>query len=268
MKETSKDLATKDSGAEKIAVKLKDNKTYLDEIGQPTGIEYAFLSENNEQCHVWVKCRDFLNDALRSYFIGRPEQIYRFAYDPKVDPKLDINRMRMLVSFCSTPSCDRAQVVDSALAMIHCLEKHGGISPLSKIFPVEGKDAIFIFEGSSDWMESTFMISLYTFIIRLGAKRIFPKDANDFEDKLKELCLKNSRSHDHDFKYLNTVKSYILRIIEERKNLRYKREDGTFLFNNKDVHTFHGYTGIVSLCRKSYSGVEELKPLGEYIMKK
>jgi len=259
-----------------IDVEFWTQKQYLCEIGQITGIHYAFVSpeaDGSRQCHHWIKCRDFLHDALRSHYTGKTEVIFGFSYVPGTNPPLDIEKMRMLFkrnapSGESNMSENTRDIAKAGLALVHHMEKYGGIEPLSKLYRTSGDKDVYMFEGSSEWMESTFMISLYTFLIRLGAKKLVFKDKEDLDSQLKDLKPSPSGC-DNDIDYLKTVRPFLHKIIEERNNFKYVKEDGSRLLDSKPVSVFHNYTGIVSLCREiagpQKSGIVELAGLSKYI---
>jgi len=239
-------------------VSFWNKKQSLCEIYQAIGMQYAFLSADNDQCHPWIKCRDFLHDALRSHVTGKKDGIYGFNYDPKANPALDLERMRLLVK--RQPDKNKAEkdasentkeMMDSALAILRLVENHAGIKPLSNLYRTSEDKDVYMFEGSSDWMESTFMISLYTFFIRLGGRKITFKDKEDFDSKLKEISTSRAASNDNDVGYLKDVLPFIYKIVEKRKELRYVREDGKRLFEDQTISLFHGYTGVVALSRQA-----------------
>lgn len=240
----------------KINVSVWTKKQNLCEIYQVLGMQYAFLSADNKQCHAWIKCRDFLHDALRCHITGKKEGIYGFSYNPGTDPPLDLEKMRMMVKrepakVESKSSEDTKEMVDSALSILRCIEDYSGIKPLSDIYCTSGDKDVYVFESAADWMESTFMISLYTFLIRLGAKKIKFKDKKELDSKLKKLCAGKALNKDHDINYLKDVLPFIYKIVENRKDLRYVGKDGKRFFEGQNINLFHNYTGIVALSRQA-----------------
>jgi hypothetical protein len=236
---------------EKIEVQFWEKKDYLSEILQQTGVHYAFLSADNKQCHPWVKCRDFLNDALRSQITGNSDEIYGFMFDPKINPKIDLDKMRILVKR-DTPldaPGSTEEIMNSALSIIHCVEVTGGIETLTELHRIANDENVYLFEGSADWVESTFMISLYTFLIRLGAKQIIVNNKEDLDAALDKLCKETVA--DHDISYLKSTRDYIYKMVEKRKELRYVNGESKKLFDGKSISTFHNYSGIVALCNEA-----------------
>jgi len=271
-------MATTEKKLAEVKVELWDKNPHLCEIYQVTGFEYAFVAEVNgtlKQCHQWIKCRDFLHDALLSHVSGKKNQIYGFAYDPKHNVPLDLSKMRVLIRRNKERKEEKAsettrEMMKAARAGLNCVEKEGKMKPLSKLYRLEGYPDYYMFEGSADWMDSTFMISLYTFLIRLGARQLVFKGKKEFDEKLKELC--KCTDGDHDISYLKTVIDYIYKIVDKREDLKYKKDAP--LFGNRGIDTFHNYTGIVSLCneakklqnkQKAGGGLEDLTKLAAHI---
>ena len=263
----------------RLKVELWKKEQYLNEIGQPVGIKYAFLSPKAagyKQCHPWIKCRDFLQDAVRMFVTRKKETIYGFNYKRDDNPPIDFDKMRMLVKRKAAnseknPSEKTREIIDRGLDMIHCIEKHGGIKPLTNLFGVIGQKDLYVFIGSKEWMESTFMISLYTFLIRLGAKDIVFKGKKDLDANLADLSKSKKFACDHDISYLKDVYPFIHKIVEQRKNLRYIINGKPVIFKNMNIDRFHNYTGIVSLCKEASgnpTGVPDLEPLAKFIAKK
>lgn len=247
--------------------KVKDfkNPNMLVEIYQKTGILFAFASQpdkkgNMEQCHEWAKCRDFLPDAVRAQITGKKCGIYGFTYTPGgKNPPIDLNKMRLLVANgnpeqgqAPISKADFRRKMEKALIVVNQFEKQGKIS-LSKMIEVEhskrnGKeDLVVLFVGSGIWMKSPFLVSLYTFLIRLGDKEPEFKSFGELETAFKALA---NKSGDRDFSYLKNSWQKMGTIIRHRKEL-FPEKDGfhDINFQNMDINAFHNNTGLQALCR-------------------
>lgn len=265
---------------EKVSVSFWTKPASLCEIGQQVGMKYAFLSADNVQCHPWIKCRDFLHDALRSQIIGKKDGIFGFTYNPAVDPPLDLKKMRMLVKRDPSgsekdPNKNTQEAVLRALSMIRCLENDAGIKKLSKLYITAEDENVYVFESPRAWMGSPFMISLYTLLIRLGAKKVKFENANELDAELRRLVDDKNIPRDNDIKYLTTVQPYIRKIFKNRRKLKYVGKKGEPLyFIGKNISFFHGYTGIVALVahlknvekgNMNLNGLEDLTKLSQCI---
>lgn len=239
----------------KVKVVFYPNKN-MDEEYQVTGFHYAFLSSpknGNKMCHAWIKCRDFLQDAVRNYYTGRNDSIYSFTYDPKTYPKLDLAKTRMLVKQMPHPNTDVLrkefdEMMRCSLQLIDHYERAAGIKPVSKLIKVDDdKMHSYLFIGSGEWTQSSVMISLYTFLIRLGHKKIKFKDEEELVAAYKELVdPKNKQTN--DTRYLSITYKHFHKVLEHRKELMFKQGD-KILFGDNPMDRFHHNSGIVRLCQ-------------------
>jgi len=227
-------------------------KSYAEEY-QVTGFHYAFMSTDNKMCHHWIKCRDFLQDALRNQLTGRNDQIYSFAYRPGQDPKVDTKTTRMLVKRVPKPTTDSAQaqfddMIKAALRLINYYDKVHKLTPRSKVIKAN-PDYAYLFQGPGVWSQGAVMIALYTFLIRLG---FFKPDFKDEKGLMKEYdrIVKDPKAA-NDTKYLRTVRNNLHLALEHRGEHLFKKpghkEGDKVLFHDSDMGSFHHHSGIVSL---------------------
>lgn len=135
------------------------------------GLEYALVSADYEQCHPFVWCKDFLHDVMYGTLHNKWFEIYKFKFDPTVDPAPCLDRSRLLL----TNSKDKkfAEKIPAVIDFINQIEER---LKIKKTFvrrcgdPPEGyqKAGIFMFEGSKRWIQSPPMLSLYTLLLRVG----------------------------------------------------------------------------------------------------
>jgi len=258
-----------------IEVELWTKESYFSEIGQAIGVRYAFLSpekDGNKQCHGWIKCRDFLQDAFRWHHAGNNGQgIFGFSYEPKDDPPLDTEKMRMLVDYTAGKP-DKA-TLDCTISILKLMESHGGIEPQTKILGVKDHDNIYVYEGAKDWMGSSFMISMYTFLIRLGARKIPFKNKEELDSELRKISESPAEGGDNDVNYLKTVLPFLYKIIENREKLLYIKGKSKPFLSGQSINMFHNYSGVVSLAKyangsmdkMNSKGLEDLLELSKYI---
>ena len=139
--------------------------TDLSEIYQKTGMLFAFATkpdknDQQEMCHQWVKCRDFLHDAVKVQIAGKTCSIYGFKYTRGENPPIDLKRMRMLVTknlHSEAEIIGFNRKITCGLGLLRLFEKHMKIS-LSSVTTVDPsgseKKSVFLFTGSSIWMKS------------------------------------------------------------------------------------------------------------------
>jgi hypothetical protein len=242
-----------------LTVEWFKNPKHLSEIYQQTGMIFAFVTSpklGTKVCHEWVKCRDFLHDAVRSQVTGKSCGIYGFSFDPAQNPNLDMKKMRMLVSkhdLADKTIEDFKNKMKAALVLINHYEKQAKIS-LSKMQEVNpsgsNKKVIYLFTGSGIWMTSPFLVSMYTFLIRLGDKELkfttsseLLKEFSDLQEKAK-----TGKISDNDANYLCASGNKMHFIIKNR-NILFPKKDGLhdIFFAGYDINSFHNGCGIRSL---------------------
>ena len=236
------------------------NKPYhFSEEYQSTGMLFAFLSspkDGNRVCHGWIKCRDFLHDAVRTQVTGVTSNIYDFYFERNKNPPIDLKKMRMLVS--SKNLVNKASIVEFrrhmqyALNLLNHFEAYGGIA-LSKMVEVKdvegsGYPCVFLFTGSGVWMKSPILVSLYSFLLRLGVKKFAFKNAVDLRKKFKEEV--DRPDPDKDAGYLRSNWNKLHTIVKAR-NALFDYQDGfhSLYFKATDIHSFHNYAGVLSLAK-------------------
>lgn len=234
----------------------------LNEIYQSTGMMFAFVSSPLNglcQCHEWVKCRDFLPDAARSQVTNKKCSIYGFTFDPAKNPIIDLNKMRMMVTKLFSKDADIPkfrQKIKSSLELLNHFESMAGVMK-SKVIKVDSTGqniykSIFLFTSSVMWMRSPFLISMYSFLIRLGDKELqFTNDA-ELKTEFKKLVEYQSsgKIQDNDANYLFNSWNKLDLIIKNRSKLfPIKNKVHDFYWKDYTMNQFHYYTGLNSLTK-------------------
>ena len=229
----------------------------LAEIYQSVDIKFAFLTApkyGTARCHSFVKCRDFLHDALRTQISGIVASIYSFNFNKKVNPPIDLRYIRMLVKSDVAKSPDDVAKWDthmlSALRLLNHYEKLAN-KPLSSVVRlVNESPATWLFIGSSFWLKTPYLVSMYTFLIRLGVRNIeFESDA-ELQEKYKKLRnIENVNHSDNDRNYLNYCWDKLSKVIIHRDKLFGDGWDKIYSNASVSIRNFHNNSGIVSLCQ-------------------
>ena len=231
-----------------MKIELYPTKSLAEEY-QPTGMYFVFLSTKNEMCHTWIKCRDFLQDAIRNRLTGKDDSIYGFCHFSKKDPKIDLKKTRLLVKGVKLD-----EVIKHSLQLVNHYEKITGLTPRSKIVKV---DDMYLFIGPGEWTQSPVLISLYTLLIRLGCQKIKFKNEEELVKAYETLINNQKVNNINDVRYLKVVYKYIHTVLENRNLLMFKQED-KILFADATINNFHPRSGIVSLCNHTIAD-EKLK---------
>jgi hypothetical protein len=221
-----------------MKIELYPTKSLAEEY-QPTGMYFAFISTKNEMCHTWIKCRDFLQDAVRNQLTGKEDSIYGFCYLPKSDPKIDLKKTRMLIKGVKLD-----EVIKYSLQLVNHYERVAGLTPRSKVVKT---DDMYLFLGPGEWSQSPVLISLYTLLIRLGCQKIEFKSEKELVKAYEALIKDPKTTSINDVRYLKVVYKYIHTVLENMELLMFKQKD-KILFADATIGSFHPRSGIVSLC--------------------
>jgi len=243
------------SASKTVKVKPYASKHYAEE-GQITGFHYVFLSNQNEMCHHWIKCRDFLQDALRNQLTGRADQIYSFHYQPGKDPKVDTARTRMLVKRIPCPNNAATkkefnEMMMSALQLVNHYERKYKFTPISKFVKAEmpGEQYPYLFVGPGVWSQGSIMISIYTFLIRLGYFRPVFKDSASLIKAYEKII--SGKQQTNDTRYLKVVHKNFDPALKHLADHLFKppgwEKGDKILFHDSVMSSFHHHSGIVRL---------------------
>ena len=228
----------------------------LSEIYQQNKIQFSFLSspkDGYKQCHPWVLCRDFLHDAVKAEINKNTQKIYGFIFASGSNPPVDLEKMRMLIRHQNVKKAiDYQDRVDRALELIHRFEKIGDLGK-SKVMWIEKADTntpVWLFTGEKEWVRSPFMVSLYSYLIRLGTyDKLVYDEKKPTSAILKDTVDKNPKVTDNDINYLRKHFNKLEKIMTHHKELFYEKNDLDDRYTKTlDINIFHNYSGILNLC--------------------
>jgi hypothetical protein len=247
----------------------------LAEVYQKSGIRYAFLSaprDGSAMCHAWVKCRDFLHDAVRAQITGKPVTIYGFKFVPGEDPPIDLKRIRMRIKSLDMKIEDFRKVVYKGVEILNHYEHVMGSKATSSAIAYD--DGSFVISGPSIWLKSPILTTLFSFVFRIAEKQpVFKQGDSKSLTQAYEKIITDTEDINHkdnkDIKYLSDTYKYLPVITENYEalcELYNKKYDPVILNKEYTIGSYHNYSGIVSLCRDGYmlkSRFEFLKVLVE-----
>lgn len=217
-----------------------------------SGMEIALANKKNEQCCVFVHCKDYLQDAIQAHHLNDKRSIYGFAYDPKVHPKLSLDRTRILVG---QVGYELHEKIPNMIDFFNSLEKHMGlikttVKKVSNPKNIHKKSGCFLFRSSSRWMASPPMISLYTLLLRVSPSHPIGESALDTLKQMREGKITTPRNGDGS--YLKSAEMGINKIIlnNGHKKLWYKTTKNNYP-EKISVGSMHNYGGIISYSRES-----------------
>ena len=239
-----------------------NNPYSLNEIPQQTGIIFSFVSPKGVQCHPWAKCRDYLHDAVRCTLTKTTCSIYGFNYQPegKGFAPVDTKKMRMLVSQQTVLKGTGGKAgrtafnakMKSALKILNHYEKLAKVT-LSTMKQGKSKDTHYwYFEGPQFWLKSPPLVSMYTFLIRLGDKKVIFKNNADLLKEYSRIAKMENKGADNDLKYIVNVGKKLTTVIKKSKELIGVDKFDKDYFAKTDINSFHDNGGIHSLCTGVY----------------
>lgn len=235
----------------------------LSEIYQSTQMQFAFLSspkDGSKQCHPFVLCRDFLHDAARCVLQKNSCQIYGFRYAHGENPPVDMKKMRMMVTKKNMKKVDENTFLERMKHGLKIVQHYETIADWTKSKLVRIKDDkypnVWLFVGPSGWMKSPFLISMYTFLIRLGDKYETISKFNTTEElvqKLEEISKLKKKDGDNDITYIKQCFDKMHLIMEQVDNLFLSngtaKQDPIYTSDEIGLDSFHNYCGIWNLCK-------------------
>ena len=235
----------------------KDDKD-LNEIYQRTQIQFAFMTapkNGNKQCHPFVLCRDFLHDAVKCSWLKTGCVIYGFSFDFDKNPPIDLKQMRMLVTKKTIEDSEETDFHDKmkiSLSLLNHYENMAGWTK-SKLYRIKDDNVkAWLFIGSNMWLKSPFLVSMYSFLIRLGDKYNVIKgfkDNKDLNERLKKISELKNEGGDNDIHYIKTSWNKLDKVIQHRNKLFFEKEKPDPVFKTSSINRFHDKAGILSLCR-------------------
>lgn len=250
--------------------------TNLAEIYQEveTKFSFAFISKEGilTQSHPWVKCRDFLHDAVAGELYDYDVRIFGFTFNKAKYPKRNrvcTDRTVLMISKKGIKNPKEFEVkLRCAMDYINHYEKLLGLntsvlSALPDNTVHTDYKHVWLFEGPKFWISAPHLISLLTFLIRLGEKLPAFKMAVDPSTVFKNIALDPKYPEgttDNDIKYLRKCYDKIEAVllltskIEEMVGTdngflnMYSWQKGKYV---TDQSMFHDRSGIFSACTAS-----------------
>lgn len=232
----------------------------LCEESQTTGIIFSFVTKEGKQCHPWIKCRDFLTDAVGSTVTGKAFKIFGFNFDlkDKAYSPVCLDKTLMLVSQqellnVPTDSMPHKGLINfeakmlSALRLLHHYEDIAGEDRSVMYKRRDGTKWYWLFESSPFWMKSSALVSMYSYLIRLGDKNIKFKNMRELQLKYKQLT--SMEELDKDLKYLKVCRKKLYFVVKRAKKILLEGGDiDNDYMETEKVSDLHNYGGIKSIC--------------------
>lgn len=138
-----------------------------------TTVQYAFVSRDGEQCHKFVRCRDYLQEILWGNVKKHHTSKYNVKHHIGKNPPVDYSKCRIAIRINAFGKKNAIKKAKGALKVLNSIEEYIGFS-LSKMAycGVYKEKYCFLFLGSRSWMYALPIFSLYTLAIRLGVQYV------------------------------------------------------------------------------------------------
>lgn len=215
-----------------------------------SGTKFCFISENYEQCHSLVYCKDFLQDVILACLRNKSVSIYGFTYNPSKSPKIYMDKCRLALAHNDKTFPSR---IESTVDFVNQFAKKIKLVPTiaTEVNKPRGSSYAFVTEGSKMWMNSPPLISLYSLLLRVGLSH---KKGTDFMETIDGVIKNKIKTFgSNDSYYLQSAKKAIDRILE----MGYRKFfyiDSSKNFPDTNVSVMHG-CGIVAMANNSTKSV-------------
>lgn len=226
------------------------------------GLQFSFASEDLEQCHGWVLCKDFLHDVIFGILNKSQVSIYGFTYDYRTMPHPDMKQMRMFVRDRNMSQhvgkFEMEKRIANLAEFMNKVETKLGFE-LSTVEEVQGveksgktcKDRIFLITGDKRWMHAPPMISLFTLYVRAG---LFHTAGDSYDKTIRKIKKKEEKAQANDANYLNSSRKFRLAILKYGVGAFLEKMEDNYNLKKigigdgnvaNSIYSIHGCLGIV-----------------------
>lgn len=141
---------------------------YTAQIFQAIAINFAFChkitDKSYEQCHLAVKCRDFLGDVIWSNSTKQPASIYSFHYDVNKDLPIDKDKTRLSLTF---PDQQSMECFQKNFELVNEAGVKAGVE--HSTFYITDDKLTLIVEADKLWQSAQWKFSLFGFYLKLAS---------------------------------------------------------------------------------------------------
>ncbi len=231
-------------------------KTKLKWLAQPcvgaaqiysSGLQYSLVNKDKQQCTPLIFCKDFLQDAIHGFINNRQASIYGFVYNPSSMPKLDMDRVRLVVVNSSDKKF--ADRIPAVVDLLNQAEKRLKMKP-TRVYEVSNppkayaKTGAYFFSGSGRWLNAPPLISMYSLILRCGFSHTIGQDIMTTLKGIANGKVKAYQSNDRS--QISGAMKGIERIFEKGYRKFFFIDTAKNYPNKTDIGTMHGCSGIMS----------------------
>lgn len=220
-----------------------------------SGLEYALVNDKLQQCHDFVFCKDFIQDAVHGSLHNHTASIYGFSYNPKTQPALSFDKIRVvLVNNSDKNMRDKIPNVLDFLGQFCVkmkLKKCEGFE--AETPPKNYKYGAFMIVGSGMWFNAPVLVSMYSLLLRAGFAHTKGEDAMKTVDKLISGKLKPYQSNDAS--QMASAKKGIEQILKNGYRKHFFIDTKKNYPEQVNIGTLHNSSGIVAFAQGSTRSV-------------
>lgn len=206
-----------------------------------TGFQLSFVSRQNNQCHPWVLCKDFMNDAVWATLHKRRVSIYEFTYDANKHPKVSFSPVKIIVRNKQKKPEVFDKEIKKSIKFLNIAERQHGFqeSTVERVKFGDTDQRVYMFKCSKEWIHASPMLSLLTLYIRIGCH--YP-GGGSMNKAIK--YYKNNVKH-NDASYLKQCRKMRLLVLKKGLSIFKSRMKDNYPLND-DLHNIHHQWGIVN----------------------
>lgn len=205
-----------------------------------SGLQFAMVSKDWEQCHSFAYCKDFLQDAVWAELNKKRASIYQFIHEYGKNPPVDLEKTRVALRYKGKKGIQTT--CKKSLAFLHAMEKDMNFEPSVLYFGGKYKEtpsSVYIFESDVRWQYSPTMLSLYTLSLRVGLTYEGGPWRTHFEGA-------KSYLNNNDKDYTNRAKSGLDKIIGKKVENIFAPTMASNYPSDASIHGIHGNSGIAA----------------------
>jgi len=231
--------------------KFKQN---LAEIGQTLNMEFAFAYRRSTGVYSnsmpFVKCRDFLGDALSAVEDNKTKAIYGFSWNPQKQ-KMYKNKLLLAIKF---PTVGHRQTFSKNFEDFGwaSLEPRCGVS-FGKVTVLD--DTTILLEAPKFWKQSVAAISLYTYCLKCFGYDL--DVTKPFEDAVRDSTVVVKKWDGTQKEQRTLEATYMLEVVTKFQsfliNLKKLTKDLPKVHGqsemDSDISTVHNRSGFVACIR-------------------
>lgn len=140
------------------------------------GLEFAWVSENHQQIHQLVWCKDFMQDMVFGSFNNKDVSIYGLEWNSETSVPVFLKKTRIMIA--NRKDHDFGQkVLNNLKEFLHGIEsklkmEKTTFEKCTYVPGVYSKAGVYLLNSDARWMIAPPMVSLFALLLRVGMTHI------------------------------------------------------------------------------------------------